>query len=133
MEESENSVQVEAVDDYTLKMTFKSATPVEDWLLLHNKYFYVLPQHLLGDIAPADMMSADFWNAPVGSGPCIFESEISGSELDLASNPNYHLGAPKFGKLVMKVIAATNTITSVAAGEMDGFFQAPSTGRCAGG
>ena len=127
VEESENSVQVEAVDDYTLKMTFKSATPVEDWLLLHNKYFYVLPQHLLGDIAPADMMSADFWNAPVGSGPCIFESEISGSELDLASNPNYHLGAPKFGKLVMKVIAATNTVTSVAAGEMDGFFQAPST------
>ena len=127
VEESENSVQVEAVDDYTLKMTFKSVTPVEDWLLLHNKYFYVLPQHLLGDIAPADMMSVDFWNAPVGSGPCIFESEISGSELDLASNPNYHLGAPKFGKLVMKVIAATNTITSVAAGEMDGFFQAPST------
>ena len=127
VEESENSVQVEAVDDYTLKMTFKSVTPVEDWLLLHNKYFYVLPQHLLGDIAPADMMSADFWNAPVGSGPCIFESEISGSELDLASNPNYHLGAPKFGKLVMKVIAATNTVTSVAAGEMDGFFQAPST------
>ena len=127
VEESENSVQVEAVDDYTLKMTFKSVTPVEDWLLLHNKYFYVLPQHLLGDIAPADMMSEDFWNAPVGSGPCIFESEISGSELDLASNPNYHLGAPKFGKLVMKVIAATNTVTSVAAGEMDGFFQAPST------
>ena len=127
VEESENSVQVEAVDDYTLKMTFKSVTPVEDWLLLHNKYFYVLPQHLLGDIAPADMMSADFWNAPAGSGPCIFESEISGSELDLASNPNYHLGAPKFGKLVMKVIAATNTVTSVAAGEMDGFFQAPST------
>ena len=127
VEESENSVQVEAVDDYTLKMTFKSVTPVEDWLLLHNKYFYVLPQHLLGDIAPADMMSADFWNAPGGSGPCIFESEISGSELDLASNPNYHLGAPKFGKLVMKVIAATNTVTSVAAGEMDGFFQAPST------
>ena len=124
VEESENSVQVEAVDDYTLKMTL---TPVEDWIMLHNKYFYVLPQHLLGDIAPADMMSADFWNAPVGSGPCIFESEISGSELDLASNPNYHLGAPKFGKLVMKVIAATNTVTSVAAGEMDGFFQAPST------
>ena len=127
VEESENSVQVEALDDYTLKMTFKSVTPVEDWLLLHNKFYYVLPEHLLSDIAPADMMSADFWNNPVGSGPCLFESEISGSELDLASNPNYHLGAPKFGKLVLKVIAATNTVTSIAAGEMDGFFQAPST------
>ena len=32
IEESENSVMVEALDDYTLKMTFKTVTPVEDWL-----------------------------------------------------------------------------------------------------
>ena len=38
---------LEAVDEYTLKMTLKSAMPAEDWLILHNKYFYVLPQHLL--------------------------------------------------------------------------------------
>ena len=127
IEESENSVMVEALDDYTLKMTFKTVTPVEDWLLLHNKYYYVLPEHLLGDIAPADMMSDSFWNSPIGSGPCTFISEISGSELQLGSFADYQLGAPKFGKLVLKVIASTNTITSVAAGEMDAFFQAPTT------
>ena len=132
MEESENSVQVEAVDDYTLKMTFKSATPVEDWLLLHNKYFYVLPQHLLGDIAPADMMSADFWNAPVGSGPCIFESEISGSELDLASNPNYILALPS-RQAGYEGNCRYEYDYFRCGSEMDGFFQAPSTGRCAGG
>lgn len=49
-EESEKSVQVEAVDDYTLKINFKSVIPVEDWLILHNKYFYVLPEHLLKDM-----------------------------------------------------------------------------------
>ena len=118
---------VEALDDYTLKMTFKTVTPVEDWLLLHNKYYYVLPEHLLGDIAPADMMSDSFWNSPIGSGPCTFISEISGSELQLGSFADYQLGAPKFGKLVLKVIASTNPITSVAAGEMDAFFQAPTT------
>lgn len=127
VEESENSVKVEAVDDYTLKMTFKSVTPVEDWLLLHNKFYYVLPEHLLADIAPADLMSDDFWSAPIGSGPCTFISEISGSEIQFGSFADYQLGAPKFGKLVMKVIASTNTITSIAAGEMDGFFQGPST------
>ena len=52
LEESENSVGLEVIDDYTLKMSFKTITPVEDWLLLHNKYYYVLPEHLLGDIAP---------------------------------------------------------------------------------
>lgn len=53
-EESEKSVQVEAVDDYTLKINFKSVIPVEDWLILHNKYFYVLPEHLLKDMAPEE-------------------------------------------------------------------------------
>ncbi len=126
MEESENSVKVEAVDDYTLKITFKAITPVEDWLLLHNKYYYVLPEHLLGDIAPADMKTNDFWKAPIGSGPCTFISEIAGSQLEFGSFADYHLGAPKWGKLVMKVIASTNTITSIAANEMDCFFQGPS-------
>lgn len=126
LEESEKSVKVEAVDDYTLKIAFKNVTPVEDWLILHNKYYYVLPEHLLGDIAPENIKTDEFWKAPVGSGPCTFISELSGSELQFGSFEGYHLGTPKFGKLVLKVIAPTNTITSIAAGEMDGFFQAPS-------
>lgn len=124
-EESDDSVKVEAVDDYTLKITFKNVTPVEDWLILHNKYYYVLPQHLLKDMKPSEIKTSDFWKAPVGSGPCTFISELSGSELQLGAFADYHMGTPKFGKLVMKVIAPTNTITSIAAGEMDGFFQAP--------
>ncbi len=40
---------------------------------------------------------------------------------------DYQLGAPQFGKLILKVIASTNTITSIAAGEMDGFYQQPTT------
>lgn len=124
--ESGGSVKVEAVDDYTLKMTFKTVTPVEDWLLLHNKFYYVLPEHLLKDIAPADMKTNDFWKAPVGSGPCTFISEVSGSQLELGAFADYHMGAPKFGKLILKVIAPTNTITSISTGELDGFFQNPS-------
>lgn len=126
LETSEKSVGLEAIDEYTLKMSFKAITPVEDWLILHNKYFYVLPQHLLGDIAPEELKENDFWKSPIGSGPCTFISELSGSELQLGSFADYHMGAPKWGKIVMKVIAQTNTITSVAAGEMDGFFSAPS-------
>lgn len=126
VELSEKSVGVEAEDDYTLKITFKTVTPANDWLLLHNKYFYVLPQHLLGDIDVADLKTNSFWDAPIGSGPCTFISEVAGSELQFAAYADYHLGAPKFGKLVLKVISSTNTVTSVAAGEMDGFFQGPS-------
>lgn len=127
LEMAEKSVGVEAVDDYTLKISFKNVTPVEDWLILHNKYFYVLPEHLLGDIAPEKMKDDEFWKAPIGSGPCTFISELSGSQLELGSFADYQLGAPQFGKLILKVIASTNTITSIAAGEMDGFYQQPTT------
>lgn len=125
-EVSEKSIAAEAVDDHTLKVKFKRIYPVEDWILLKNRYLYVLPKHLLGDMAPAEIMESDFWKAPVGSGPLSFISEISGSELQLKSFPDYYQGQPKFDKLVYRVVSATNTVTSVMAGEMDYFFNGPS-------
>ena len=44
---SEHSVAAEAVDAYTLKLTFKNPTSPEDFLLDKNREFYVLPTHLL--------------------------------------------------------------------------------------
>ena len=124
-EVSENSVAAEAVDDYTFKVKFKRVYPVEDWLLLKNRYFYVLPKHLLEDKAPAEIMESDFWKSPVGSGPLTFISEISGSELQLGSFKDYYQGQPKFQKMVYRVVSATNTVTSVMAGELDYFFNGP--------
>lgn len=120
-----DSIGIEATDDYTLVMHFKNPTPVEDWILLHNKYFYVLPEHLLGDIAPADVNSSDLWDNPndMGSGPCTYISELSGSQLELGSFADYQLGAPKFGKLVYTVVSPSNTVTSVMTNELDMFFQ----------
>ena len=41
------SLGAEAVDTYTLKLTFKNPTTPEDFLLDKNREFYVLPTHLL--------------------------------------------------------------------------------------
>ena len=85
---------VEAVEPYTLKLTFKAPTTPEDFLLDRNREFYVLPTHLLGESAPEDVLSLELWNAPVGSGPCKFVSETAGSQLVLASNPDYPHSLP---------------------------------------
>lgn len=123
-----DTLGIEAVDDTTLVMTFKNPTPVEDWIMLHNKYFYVLPEHLLGDMDPAEVNASDIWDNPndLGSGPCTYISELSGSQLELGSFADYQLGAPKFGKLVYTVISASNTVTSVMTGELDMFIQSAS-------
>ena len=43
----------EAVGEYTLKLTFKTPTTPEDFLLDRNREYYVLPTHLLEGVDPA--------------------------------------------------------------------------------
>ncbi|MCI6022905.1 MAG: peptide ABC transporter substrate-binding protein [Candidatus Faecivivens sp.] len=109
----------EAVDDYTLKLTLKTAATPEDWLLANNRNFFVLPEHCLTDYTAADVINADFWTAPVGSGPLKFESEVIGSELVLDARPEYQLGAPGFGKMVCTVMDSSNTMNAIIAGDID--------------
>mgnify|MGYP003054176408 CR=1 FL=1 len=109
----------EAVDKYTLKLTFKTPTTPEDFLLDKNREYYVLPTHLLEGTAPEDVMELALWDEPVGSGPCKFVSETPGSQLVLEANPDYQLGRPSFDRLVITVIDKSNLLTSLIAGDLD--------------
>ena len=109
----------EAVDELTLKLTFKTPTTPEDFLLDKNREFYVLPTHLLEGVEAAELMELDLWKAPVGSGPCVFVSEIPGSQLTLAANQNYQLGTPGFDYLVITVMDKSNLLTALIAGDLD--------------
>lgn len=109
----------EAADEHTLKLTFKDPMVPEEFLVDKNREIYVLPTHLLKDIAPADLVNDDFWLSPVGSGPCKYVSEVSGSSLVLASNPDYQLGAPGFDTLTITVMDKSNLLTALIAGDLD--------------
>lgn len=109
----------EAVDETTLKLTFQNPVDPEEFLVEHNRDLYVLPTHLLGDIAPEDLVTDDFWLHPVGSGPCKFVSEVSGSTLVLAANEDYQLGAPGFDTLTITVMDKANLLTALIAGDLD--------------
>ena len=109
----------EATDTYTLRLTFKTPTTPEDFLLDRNREFYVLPTHLLEGTAPAEILELDLWEAPIGSGPLKFVEEIPGSQLTLAANPDYQLGCPGFDKLVITVMDKSNLLPSLIAGDLD--------------
>ena len=109
----------EAVGEYTLKLTFKTPTAPEDFLLDRNREYYVLPTHLLEGAAPAEVMDLELWQAPVGSGPCEFVEELPGSQLTLRANPDYQLGAPGFDLLVISVVDKSNLLPSLIAGDLD--------------
>lgn len=110
---------VEKVDDYTVTYHCKDTIAEAVNFQQNFIYYYPLPEHLLSNVAPADYLTADLWNAPVGSGPCIFKSTVPGSELVMTSNKNYQLGAPGFETLRIEVMATSNMASSIISGDID--------------
>lgn len=117
---------VEAIDDYTLKYTFsKIISPAVDFTLFLQHYI-ALPKHLLGDVAPADYLTQEIWNAPIGNGPMKFDSTVAGSSLNLVANKDYQLGAPKFDKLNITVMNSDSSIPALMSGDLDIIYPVPS-------
>ena len=116
---SENSVGWKAVDEYTLEMTMKIPMLLDSFLAANNKNLRAMPAHLLKDIPVADVATAAFWQKPVGDGPLMFDSEVAGNELILKTNPAYHLGAPKFGTMILRVYSSDALAAAYMAGELD--------------
>lgn len=68
-----NEVEVEALDNTTLQFRLPEAySPFLDYLT-----FGILPEHLLGDLSPEELINAPFNLDPVGSGPYRFDRLIS--------------------------------------------------------
>lgn len=117
---SENSPEVKKIDDNTVEFTLKSQMDPESFLNIFCKNFYVLPKHILGQIPLEEINTAEFWQKPtVGNGPFIFESMVTGEQIEMKANADYYLGAPKFDKLVIKVVSASNTLAGLISGEID--------------
>lgn len=118
-ETSENSVEVKAVDDHTVEFTLK--TPMDPSIVyaLVNRDFFVIPQHLLSGISDADLVNDAFWQKPIGSGPCIFDSTQSGVSIEFKANKDFYLGAPDFDRLVFKKVQSSNILSGLMSGEID--------------
>ena len=117
MELSDKSVGVKKIDDYTIEMTMKA--PSDPATVFNTlKQFVVLPKHLLEEIPLAEMHTNEFWQKPIGSGPFMYESQISGERVELAANPGYELGRPDIDKLVIRVVPAANIVSGLMNGEI---------------
>ena len=112
-------IQISAIDDYTLEMHLKSPTTPEAFFGSYSYYYYVLPKHLLEDIPVDELGNCDFWNNPVGSGPCKFVSETPGYEVELEAFDDYYLGRPQFDKLIYRVMDKDTLSAGLLAGEFD--------------
>ena len=114
-----DSIEVKALDDHTVEFTLK--TPMDPSIIyaLVNRDFFIMPKHLLGDISDTDLVNDAFWQKPVGSGPCVFDSMESGVSIEFKANKDYYLGAPDFDRLVFKKVQSSNLLSGLMSGDID--------------
>ena len=110
---------VEALDDYTLKLAFEKPVAPEDFLIRYNRKFLVLPEHLLGAADPEEILHEAYWDNPVGSGPCVYVSQIPGAEITFTPNPYYPNMTGNWDKLVLRVLDSASVPTALLSEDID--------------
>jgi peptide/nickel transport system substrate-binding protein len=79
---------------------------------------FIVPKHVLG--SAADPNTADFTNAPVGTGAFVWGERVPGDHITLNANPNYWGDGPSPEKVVFRYIPdLTVMFTQFKTGEID--------------
>lgn len=107
-------------DDHTLVLRFTrpNRAALEGWPV-----FY--PKHLLEDRDPEHFFDWEFWKHPVGNGPYRYRRGVANTMLELEANPDYFLGRPPIGRVVLRLSTA-NLVTELVSGNVDAaYYVAP--------
>jgi peptide/nickel transport system substrate-binding protein len=99
---SYKDIQVEKVDDFTVRVTFAKPTPF--WAdAFVGTYGMIIPKHLFKDYIGGKSREAPNNLKPVGTGPYMFVDFKPGDMLRGKINPNYHVAnRPHFDEVEVK-------------------------------
>lgn len=74
---------------------------------------FILPQHILGSIAPDKIRTDSAYNTkPLGTGAFIITDVQKADHYTLSANKNYFLGAPHLDKLIFRIVPSNATVLS---------------------
>ncbi len=98
----QNIKSVTVKNDSTVIFTFTEKTPT---MLMEAIEGFIVPEHLLGGIPPAEISKADFNRNPVGTGPFRFKEWNSQQTVVLERFDGYFKpGKPHLDRIVFKVV-----------------------------
>lgn len=112
---------VEALDDYTVEITFNSPNPA--WFVpFTGLNGMILPEHIFKDYAGSNSREAPANTAPIGTGPYVVKNFIPQETLELEAYPGYwQAGKPYIKNVTLKDFGQQETTISAVlqTGEAD--------------
>ena len=105
-EEGATSIDgIKVVDDKTITFTAKSPMALTTFENTYGRYIHTLPKHVLADYSDEELMTLDWFNHPdVISGPYFLTDYDTDHYVSYEANADYWKGAPKIGKLNLKIV-----------------------------
>lgn len=104
----------------SLRATFWFARRYPEQFFDAVEHVHVVPAHLLRDIPAAQLRTAAFARAPVGSGPFAFSRWNAGQAVELVANETYHRGRPYLDRVVWTIAPdGTAALSRFLTGEAD--------------
>lgn len=120
---------VKKIDDHTVEITLEA--PDSTFLRrLAGAVYYILPEHVLGDITVAEAETCDFClgvaGAVVGSGPYELTTSISATGAGFTAKENYWKGKdPEIKEIDYRIQESNVSVAQLAAGELDLTIRVP--------
>ncbi|MFJ2553841.1 ABC transporter substrate-binding protein [Microbacterium sp. NPDC087591] len=110
---------ITAVDDTTVQIELEASNAGFLSLIGYGPVFFILPEHILGDVPADRIMEDDFFSAPTaGMGPYTLEEYRTDQELVLAANENYRSGVG-IDRLYLKLVTSDVATSQLSTGEID--------------
>ncbi len=99
------------------KVTFVLTEPLGDFLQVIAQ-FAILPEHLLGQVAPEELPQNDFWKKPVGCGCYRVTEAVTGEYFILEKNREYYGKQPGIAKIRIR-FNEENCVQAMKEGRLD--------------
>ena len=119
---------VQATGEYEVQITLTDPSAVFLVDMLHQTGPSIMPEHVVGQIPPAEFETSDFRSKRPypGTGPFVFDRYETDRFIELSAYSDYHRGGPIIDRIRFDLIPDSNTrIVALENGEVDLIMDIP--------